>query len=836
MRKFFNRLLNSTDHPHYKTIVLLMWRMLLAGVMLVLLIFLILSFTKLPSVAELENPRSNQASQVLCDDGTVLGKYYTENRVPVEYKDLSPHLVNALIATEDKRFRDHPGIDFVSAVRAIVFLGSRGGGSTITQQLAKQLFTVQVSSNVAERIIQKLKEWIIAVQLERRYTKEEIIALYLNRYDFINGAQGIRAASEIYFNTHPKDLAIQDAATLVGMLKNSSLYNPISRPDMVLQRRSVVLKQMVVSGFITEAEYRRLIRKPLGLRFTRQTHTDGLAPYMRMELAKQLRQLLSQPEYRKPDGTMYDLYRDGLRIYTSINADMQRIAEEEMEKHMAQLQRVFFTHWKGRDPWTYDNASSTTKVPVERRELEFMLYLRSSERYQKLRIEYLAGIITALEAETGVRFHEDDREIERILREKEKPGHFNRLIKAKLISEELADRYRRVLQSNSLPTLERQWAALQSAVKNSFNKPVPMQVFAYNDRHYVDTIMSPRDSLKYLSMFLQTGIMAVEPSSGEVKVWVGGINHEWFQYDHVNRETRRQVGSTFKPFVYATAIAMQGLSPCFEVIDRPVTISPGEGEFGLIKSWTPRNADGDYSGNSYTLFEALNKSVNTVSAYLMKELGSPEPVRTLAAQMGIDKSVLPSSPSICLGSVDLSVEEMTGAYATFVNNGIYVRPALLLRVEDRFGNIIYESIPEENLALSPAYNYTMVNMLEKALTNRGKVQGPVGGKTGTTNDYADGWFMGITPELVVGTWVGGDKRWIAFRDLAYGQGSRMARPFFLSFIERLQNDPKINWDKTATFYKPPGELGIELDCNAYRGALNSDDAFERRIDNQPDFD
>lgn len=841
MRELFNGWMGDAQNERHRDIVKGLWRLLFAGLIGVVLIFVILSFTRLPSVAELENPKSNEASLILAESGDILGKYYTENRVPVSYGELSPYLVKALVATEDERYYEHSGIDFKGVVRAVFFLGKRGGASTITQQLAKQLFTGAASEtdNILERVIQKLKEWIIAVRLERKYTKEEIIALYLNRYDFINGAQGIRAASEIYFNKSPKELALQEAALLIGMLKNASLYDPLRRPDRTLQRRSVVLKQMVKNGYLSEAEYTQARELPLGLQFTRQTHIDGLAPYMRMELAKDIREILSKPEYYKADGSKYDIYRDGLRIYTTINPIMQRIAEEEMVKHMAKLQRTFFSHWKGRDPWTYRSGSST-EVPVERREQEFIRYLRASDRYQRLRAEYLAEVLSAIGAETGLEFHEDDREIDRLMKEKAASGYLTQLVQQKIISAGLAAQYRRTLDSELFPALERKWAELKKAVNEEFREPRKMRIFAYNNNMYADTTMSPLDSLKYLSMFLQTGIMAVEPTTGYVRAWVGGVNHEWFQYDHVNSGTRRQVGSTFKPFVYATAIALQGLTPCFEIIDLPITISPGDGQFNLSQSWTPQNADGGYSGRSYTMFEGLRHSKNTVSVYLMKELGSVEPVRTLVDQLGIDKNILPASPSICLGSVDLSVEEMTGAYTAFANNGIYNRPTVLLRIEDRFGNTIYEALPEEKQALNPQANYVMVRMLEYAATNMGKIQGPVGGKTGTTNDYADGWFMGVTPNLVVGSWVGGENRWIAFRSLTYGQGAYMAKPFFRSFIERVQNHPDIAWDKNAAFYRPPGDLGIELNCGAYHsGNTGSDNEFEEgggAINNTPDFE
>ncbi|MCB0566619.1 MAG: penicillin-binding protein [Phaeodactylibacter sp.] len=826
----------------YRKITRWMWYISLGSLGAILLSFLILSFTNLPSVEQLENPKSEEASQIFAANGEVIGRYYTENRVPVSYSELSPNLVNALIATEDERYREHSGIDFTALGRVAiktVLMGQRssGGASTITQQLAKLLFTGQAATSMPERIIQKLKEWIIAVRLERRYTKEEIISMYLNKFNFINGAYGIKAASEIYFGKSQDSLSIPEAAILVGMLKNPSLFNPLRRPDTVFQRRMVVLNQMQNNGMISQEQYDTLRQLPLGLNFTRQTHVDGIAPYFRMELAKDIKRILDRKEYRKSDGSMYDIYRDGLRIYTTIDPAMQRLAEEVMVKHMAKVQSSFWKTWKvvKKDPWEYTSGSEN-EVPVSIRKEALQDLVRRSDRYQDLRAKYLTDILDQLEQETeGIIFHSDDREVERIVEDAEKGGVISNLLDRRLITASLAASYRQVQRSQYFDALKSKWHALQAEASKAFDTKVEMKIFTYDTPSMEkDTVMTPLDSVKYLRMILQTGILAVDPVTGYVKVWVGGVNFKYFQYDH-NR-TSRQVGSTFKPFVYATAIAQQGFSPCYQVYDLPQTIAPGDGNFFLAKEWTPRNADGIYTGQLLTLKDGLRKSKNTVSVHLMKQLGDTEPVRGLVDQMGIDSSLrypngryrVPKSPSICLGSTDLTNMEMTGAYTTFANNGIYNKPIYLLRIEDKNGRILYEEFPQEKVAINANANYVMVEMLKYAGTGLGGLKSEVGGKTGTTNDYVDGWFMGITPTLVVGTWVGGEDRWIRFRSLTYGQGAYMAKPFFREFLRRLEASDEYGYNADARFHRPPGDIGIEMDCDEYlRSTLPlNDNEFE----------
>ena len=857
MSKIKDFFLGSIENEHHRKTIVWLWRLVFLAPLLFILFWVGLSFTDLPSVTELENPKNNEASRVIAADGSVLGRYYLENRVMVDYTELGPNLENALVSTEDERYTEHSGIDFRALARAIVKTGimgdkASGGGSTITQQLAKLLFTEggEGSTNIVERIIQKLKEWYIAVRLERKYTKGEIMAMYLNRYDFINGAQGIRAASENYFGgKKPHELEIHEAATLVGMLKNSSLYNPLRNPEGVTNRRNQVFAQMVRNGHLTQTEFDTLKAMPLGIQYSNQKHDDGMAPYFRQVLKEEAKKILAQKRYFKSSGERYNVDLDGLTLYTTINPHLQKHAEEAALKHMKGLQKEFFRHWRNEDPWTYESPVSETEISLEYRTESLQRDIRNSTRYQKLRSSILLPAIRKVNEQIDFTFHRDDREIDRMIREEKDGGVFTDLIRRKLVSRNLASDHKKVMKHETFGQLKTAWTKLQKKVDEDFNKEVKMRVFTYDRANMeTDTLMTPLDSVRYHKMILQIGSMSVEPTTGFVRSWIGGTNFKWFQFDHVT--TKRQVGSTFKPLVYATSVDLRGISPCFEVMDSPVTIAPGDGSFYLQKAWTPRNANDDYSGNFMNLYHGLKNSVNTVSAYLMQELGSTEPVRTLAANMGIPKEDVPDAPSIALGSVDLTVQQMTGAYTTFGNNGIFNKPVFLTKIEDRTGRVIYEYVPEERRAISPAANFVMVRMLQQASVGAlGGVKGPIGGKTGTTNDQTDGWYMGLTPELVVGTWVGGDNRWLRFRSLRYGSGAHMAKPFFREFVRQAQKDESVAWNTKRDFYRPRGDLGIELDCEAYSSGDN-DDILEGRdstfilpddpfgggtINNDPDF-
>lgn len=799
----------------YQNIVRWMWRLVALGIGGILFSLLILSFSNLPDTEELENPRSELASEIIASDGTVLGRYFIENRVPVDFDEISPFVEQALVATEDERYYEHSGIDFRALGRALVKTGmlgdkSSGGASTITQQLAKLLFTGKKANSFIGRIPQKLKEWIIAVRLERKYTKEEIMAMYLNKFDFLYDSYGIKSASETYFGKSQDSLNIQEAAMLVGMLKNPSLFNPKRKLDKAKQRRSVVLDQMRKNGIITKEEYDSLKVLPLDLsRFKRTAHTQGIATYFRSSLAEELMKVIltSDEARKKADGVPYNIWKDGLKIYTTIDPAIQQNAEEAMVKHMASVQKRFWSLWnkqKKISPWDYKD-DKTTEAELAYRKRKLAQMVRYSDRYILMRDQAIGSLEADLEeAIDGLRL--GDPAIEKMLKGKDLNGP-----------------QREAMQSETWNKLKREWLAFQNKVEREFNKKIKMTVFDYNEKMEKDTVMSPLDSLKYHHMFLQIGSLAIDPKTGHVKAWVGGINHKYFAFDHTR--SNRQVGSTFKPFIYATAIALQGVSPCMEIDDVPRTISAGSGNFNLVSDWTPRNSDGKYSYRKMRLRTALKKSVNTVSVFLMQQLGSTEPVLELLENMGVDTKKIPKQPSICLGAADMSVMDMTGAYTTFANNGYYSKPIYITRIEDKNGRTIYSQEEQDHQALQEEPNYVMVEMLKYASrSGMGDVRSEIGGKTGTTNDYVDSWFMGITPSLVVGTWVGGEDRWIRFLSLGEGQGSKNAKPFCRELISRLEKDTKANgYDVNAQFQRPGGDLSIGLDCDDYDNSGSDDE-------------
>lgn len=810
------------------------WRLFFLGVVSLMLWFIFLSFQDLPTFEDLENPNNKMASQVFAMDGSLLGRYYVENRVLVTYDQLSPNLVNALIATEDVRYHRHAGIDFKALGRVAlktVFLGqsSSGGGSTITQQLAKLLYSNRDFSGMGKirrvlaLVTTKMKEWITAVKLERSYTKEEILAMYLNHFNFVNGAYGIKAASEIYFGRGQDSLRIEEAATLVGMLQNPSLYNPVRRPELTLRRRNVVLGQMARQDFLSRAELDSLQAIPIDMsRFRKFSHDEGLAPYARMELRKEVMAILERPECRKSNGEVYDIWRDGLRIYSTIDTAVQMELEAAVRMHMPALQKKFWRVWKGMDPWKRRDPESTD-IEMDMRMQTLQDQIGQMDRYVDIR----ARLFEPFVEEHGLKIGKlllRDVDMSRMLHEKSKPGYLDELQELRLISAGMARDYRSIMKGQHWEALQEKWSAFQAETDRMLREKVKMVVFDYDSpRFEKDTLMSPLDSLKYHRMILQTGVVAIDPSNGQIRGWVGGVDYRFFQYDHVTSD--RQVGSTFKPFVYATAVALQSISPCTKLLDNPQTIVPGEANFHLEKEWTPRNFD-TYTGESLTLFDGLRKSKNTFSVYLMKQLGDTEPVRGLINNMGIDSSArtpngrlrVPASPSICLGSADLSALEMTGAYATFANDGVYNKPVLVTRIEDAHGRVIYQDVPLERRALSSEANYVMVEMLKYATRGAGGFSGvksEFGGKTGTTNFYADGWFIGITPNLVIGTWVGGEDRWIRFISPSDGQGSVLARPIFSEALKRLEQNNHPTFDPTRRF-KAPAKVDIELDCAKYQ--------------------
>lgn len=761
-------------------------------------------FDELPSFEQLENPKSNLATEVYTTDGKILGKYFYQNRVNVDYRQLSPHLVNALIATEDERYYQHSGIDLKGLARAVVNFGKSGGASTITQQLAKMLFSEAPKSKV-DRIKQKLQEWIIAAQLEKRYTKEEVISMYFNRFDFINNAVGIKSASQIYFNKSPDSLNVHESATLVGMLKNPSLFNPISdrRKDTTLQRRNVVLGQMLRNEFISKSAFDSLIQLPLEIIYTRESHKEGIAPYFRSILREELKQLFNEKDaddkykYVKANGEPYDIYKDGLKIYTTLNYTMQEYAEWAMKEHLSKrLQKDFFKSLSRKKNAPFDYR-------VSQKEIDNILKsaIKRSERYL-----IKSGRQCANCGRRG-RFlkKEEKNGNEMVVCQADDCGHHSKIHEEKEIIQ-------------------------------SFEQAVPMKIFSW--RGEIDTVMSPLDSIRYYKSFLQSGLMSMDPQTGYVKAWVGGIDYNYFAYDHV-KQGKRQVGSTFKPFVYAVAID-EGYSPCLEVPNVRY-VFPKE-EWDLPEDWSPKNSDGKY-GCEISLKYALATSTNSVTARIMKDFG-PERVIKMARSMGIT-SHLDTVPSLCLGVADVSLYEMVGAFSTFANKGVWTKPQFLTRIEDKDGNVIKEFIPKTREALSEDRAYVMLELLKGVTSyNYHKCENryiggsgirltsppsedrpyvgintPIAAKTGTTQNQSDGWFMGVTPDLVTGVWVGAEDRSVRFPGLREGQGANTALPIWGYYMKKIYADSTIQISK-GDFEKPEEPLDIELDCEKFRKQNN----------------
>ncbi len=769
-----------------------------------------LGFEDLPDLAELENPKSNLASEIITSDGKTIGKYFLQNRTNVKYEDLSPFLVDALIATEDERYRTHSGIDFRGLVRAFANFGQAGGASTITQQLAKMMFEHK-ASNLVERIKQKLQEQIIAVELEKRYTKNEIITMYYNQFDFIYNAVGIKSACNVYFNKLPKDLNVEEAAVLVGMAKNPSLYNPKRFPENAMKRREVVFAQMKRSELMTQQEYDSLRVLPLTLDYKLVDHKEGIAPYFRETLRLKIQKLFKQKDedgnyvYAKSDGQPYNIYKDGLKIFTTINSRMQEHAEFAVEEYIANsLQELFSKRLK---------KVRTTRYPYDghpRKGInkEQYLSLMKSSKKKTPRYRILAGkecFNCGRRGEKNVK----------------KEGNYF------------------VCQHEDCG--EKRWATNKDSIDIIFDKERKMKLFSHQGT--IDTTLSPNDSIKYFKTFLHTGLMSVDPHTGYIKAWVGGVNYEQFAYDHVT--STRQVGSTFKPFVYLTAI-QNGYSPCYEVPNVKYTFH--KGEFGLLKDWTPSNSGGPSNGCNVSLKYSIANSMNTTTAWVMKQFG-PQAVMEQARNMGI-KNKLDPVPSLCLGVADLSVYEMVGANAAFANKGVYIEPTMFTRIEDKHGNVILDVNPDTKEAMSEEHAYVMLDLmkgvtegeynqcmgddrksrnkspmyrngtglrLRNAITERRPYGGhkyPIAGKTGTTQNNSDGWFMGITPDLVTGVWVGADERAVRFAKTDYGQGANMALPVWGYYMQKVKADKKLEYpDKD--FEKPDKPLSVELDCIKY---------------------
>jgi penicillin-binding protein 1A len=824
---------SPNDRPWFESTILFIWKIFLTGIVLIYLALFLVSFDNLPTFEDLENPRYNQASLIYANDLSILGKFYLENREFIRYDSLNPHLVKALLATEDSRYYFHTGIDFLALSRVVIktILLSRresGGGSTITQQLAKLLFdrpSLEGRNSIVKLFMLirvKFKEWLTAIKLERSYTKEEILAMYLNKFDFLYGANGVQTAAQTYFSKNQDKLNVEEAAMLIGMLKNPTRFNPKRFPQNAINRRNTVLSLMKDHDFISKKEYTELSKKPIDItQFKRESHLEGIAMYFRAELGKWLKNLLDDERYRKADGSKYKFYEDGLKIYTTIDPIYQKYAEEAAREHMEKVQKAYFNVWTKQDPWMYDADENQKRIRKE----ALNLLIRETDHYSSLWSKYFDDIQSKLETEIG-EVDMNDRTIQRLLNAERDASFLKTELKKNMINNTQYEYSLKIMESSQWAAIKKAWVGFELDMRNAMTTPVKMRVYDFKSFGERDTIMSPLDSIKFHRKHMQIGSMAMDPHTGEVKAWIGGTNFKYFKYDHVT--SRRQVGSTFKPFVYATAIALQGISPCSEFQDIQYTIPANDPNFHLPATWSPGNALETFSGEYYNLYKALAESKNSITVKLVILLGSVEPIRGLLHNMGIDSStrrrdggyLIPKFPSIVLGSSDLSVMEMTGAYSTFANNGIYTKPVFVTRIEDKNGKVIYRSNIVNNVALSPNYNYIMVDLLRRSSPSWSlKVQN--GGKTGTTNDYVDGWYMGITPDLVVGTWVGGEDPWIRFLSLTLGQGSVMAKPFFTSFIGKLEGDPNSGFRTDVAFERPSGELGIEIDCEKFKQLMNS---------------
>lgn len=732
---------NTNNFSRYNK---LFWKVFASFIVAIFLFFFLASigvFGSMPSFDELENPDSDMATEIISEDGVTLGKFYRQNRTPVAYEDLPQHLVDALVATEDERFYSHSGIDARGTLRAAVKLGRKGGASTVSQQLAKNLFHgSEGSKNIILRVIQKAKEWIIAIKLERQYTKNEIIAHYLNTVDFVNNAYGIRSAARVYFGKEPKDLTIEESAVLIGMLQAPSAYNPKRNPENSQKRRNIVLGQMVKNGYLEKEAKEQLEKKPIELNFTPESHKEGIATYFREYLRDYMKKWVK--ENKKPDGSNYDIYRDGLKIYTTIDSRMQKYAEEAVDEHVKNLQVEFFKQHKNNKNAPFYRLTEDETDKILKRAM------KNSERW--------------------------------------------RIMKTQNKSED--------------------------EIIKSFSVKTDMRIFTWNGEK--DTIMTPLDSIRYYKHFLRTGIISMEPQTGYVKAWVGGINYKHFQYDHAGQGAR-QVGSTFKPFVYATAIEQLNMSPCDSIIDSQFTIP--RGRHGVSADWTPKNSDGKFRG-MINLKKALANSINTISAKLIDRTG-PKAVIDLTHKLGV-KSEIPEQVSICLGAVEITVHDMVAAFSTFANKGIYIKPQIITRIEDKNGNVIFETIPESHDVLNQDVAYAIVKLLEGVTEDgtgtrlRGgragfrtydyKFTNAIAGKTGTTQNNSDGWFMGFVPNLCTGVWVGCEDRAARFGTTAMGQGATMALPIWGIYMDKCYKDPKLSVSQEP--FERPKDLTVKVDC------------------------
>jgi penicillin-binding protein 1A len=750
----------------YAKFIKFLYRFFIGGTLAVILFIVAVNvnflwlFGGMPSLQELENPKSQNASLIISEDGQEIGKYFRENRNPLEFEQLPLNIINTLVSTEDARFTSHSGIDIRSMMRVVFSFGTAGGGSTISQQLAKNLFHTRsiefgeddpvyigllMKIDGLRTVIAKVKEWILAIKLERRYTKQEIMAMYLNEVSFGNNAYGIQVACRTYFQKDIQNVSLTEAATLIGLLQNPSLYDPRVRPEKTLERRNTVLGQLAKYDFILPEELDKLRETPLNLHYKVENQNTGAAPYFREAIRTEVLRILKEINKDRPEDQQLNLYTSGLRIYTSVDSRMQKFAEESVREHMQAEQKLFYAHWQGRNPW----------VNEEMKEIKGFLRdaMKRTQRYRDLMEAY-----------------END----------------------------------------------------EFKVWEELNKPVRMSVFTYDGDK--DTTFSSMDSLRYYKKILNCGFMAMDPTNGHVKAWIGGINYKYFKFDHIS-QSRRQPGSTFKPFVYGAAIENEIITPCDELVDEPVTFGEEDGLTGT--TWTPQNSDGKYSYEKLKMRRAMGLSINSISAKLMKQLG-PDKIADFAHKCGIT-SPLNEVPSLCLGASEVSLMDQVTAYSTLVNGGEKTDPILILKITDKVGNVLREFSPPAKAVIKPETAYLMTYMLQGAvlepggtaegLKRTGIVSGnEIGAKTGTTSNYSDGWFMGVTQKLVAGVWVGGDDRSIHFRSLALGQGAKMAMPVYAKFMEKVYGDASLSIEgyRKMPFTKPDN-FTFDFTCNGKVG-------------------
>ena len=750
----------------YAKFIKFLYRFFIGGTLAVILFIVAVNvnflwlFGGMPSLQELENPKSQNASLIISEDGQEIGKYFRENRNPLEFEQLPLNIINTLVSTEDARFTSHSGIDIRSMMRVVFSFGTAGGGSTISQQLAKNLFHTRsiefgeddpvyigllMKIDGLRTVIAKVKEWILAIKLERRYTKQEIMAMYLNEVSFGNNAYGIQVACRTYFQKDIQNVSLTEAATLIGLLQNPSLYDPRVRPEKTLERRNTVLGQLAKYDFILPEELDKLRETPLNLHYKVENQNTGAAPYFREAIRTEVLRILKEINKDRPEDQQLNLYTSGLRIYTSVDSRMQKFAEESVREHMQAEQKLFYAHWQGRNPWE----------------------------------------------------NEEMKEIKGFLRDAMKR----------------TQRYRDLMEAYENDEFK---------VWEELNKPVRMSVFTYDGDK--DTTFSSMDSLRYYKKILNCGFMAMDPTNGHVKAWIGGINYKYFKFDHIS-QSRRQPGSTFKPFVYGAAIENEIITPCDELVDEPVTFGEEDGLTGT--TWTPQNSDGKYSYEKLKMRRAMGLSINSISAKLMKQLG-PDKIADFAHKCGIT-SPLNEVPSLCLGASEVSLMDQVTAYSTLVNGGEKTDPILILKITDKVGNVLREFSPPAKAVIKPETAYLMTYMLQGAvlepggtaegLKRTGIVSGnEIGAKTGTTSNYSDGWFMGVTQKLVAGVWVGGDDRSIHFRSLALGQGAKMAMPVYAKFMEKVYGDASLSIEgyRKMPFTKPDN-FTFDFTCNGKVG-------------------